>query len=231
MTDMMIGMLFLFIIMLMFFALKFNQAAAQQRKTLKDLVGADDTRKELLKNIKRSMEKEGVSVTLDTENGILRLPESILFDSNKSELSDQGKDALNKLAMSLAKVLPRYTFLQGQDNSGMGPRSPHGIESIFVEGHTDNAGSADLNWRLSVDRAFHTYQALIGAQQILAELQNRNGQPVLSLAGYGKQRPAYPNDTPENKRLNRRIDLRFIMSPPRVTSKLEDIPEKGGAAP
>ena len=51
---------------------------------------------------------------------------------------------------------------------------------------------------------------------------------MLSVAGYGKQRPISPNDTPEGKRLNRRIDLRFIMSPPIVTPQLEDIAGRGG---
>ena len=126
----------------------------EHRKTVKDLVGADDTRKNFLKEIERSMEMQGVSVKIDTENGILRLPESILFDRNESELSSRGKDALSKLAASLAKILPRYTFLPGQDRNKTGSHSPHSIESIFIEGHTDSDGDADLNWRLSMDRAF-----------------------------------------------------------------------------
>ncbi|MEO5334925.1 MAG: hypothetical protein H7839_23170, partial [Magnetococcus sp. YQC-5] len=40
MTDMMVGMLFLFILMLMFFALKFNEAAVQITKTAKTLLSA-----------------------------------------------------------------------------------------------------------------------------------------------------------------------------------------------
>ncbi len=225
MTDMMVGMLFLFIIMLMFFALKFNEAAVEHIDTVKDLVGADDTRKDILTDIKRSMDLQGVSVKIDEENGILRLPESILFDRNKSVLSPQGQDALEKLAASLNRVLQCYTFLPGLDRPQECPASPHSVESIFIEGHTDSDGDDDLNWELSTSRSFHTYQAITSAQEILGRLQNRNRQPILSVAGYGKQRPISTNDTPEGKRQNRRIDLRFIMSPPK-SRQVEDIAQK-----
>lgn len=216
MTDMMVGMLFLFIIMLMFFAMKFNEAAMEHRVTVQDLIGSDVTRQDILEGIKRSMELEGVAVTIDLENGILRLPESILFERNKSVLIQEGKAALHKLAASLEPILQCYTIPPGEVSSSNCPASAHSIEAIFVEGHTDSDGDADLNWRLSMDRALHTYQELIGVRPLLGQLQNVKGQPVLSISGYGKQRPAFPNDTVEQKRLNRRIDLRFIMSPPKA---------------
>ncbi|MGC8493410.1 MAG: OmpA/MotB family protein [Syntrophobacteraceae bacterium] len=231
MTDMMVGMLFLFIIMLMFFALKFNEAASEHVKTVKDLVGADNTRKDVLNKIKGALKTQGVNVEIDTENGILRLPESILFDTNKSELSAGGREALEKLAKSLVTILPRYAFLPGKDRTETRSRSPHSIESIFIEGHTDSTGDANLNWRLSMDRAFNTYQALTEAQEILGQLQNRSGQPLLSIAGYGKQRPIASNETVEGRSRNRRIDLRFIMSPPLVTPQVEDILKNGRDAP
>ncbi len=216
MTDMMVGMLFLFIIMLMFFALKFNEAAVEHNETVQDLLGSDKTRGEILTEIQRSMEMQGVAVRIDEENGILRLPESILFDRNKSELTYQGMTALQKLAASLEQTLRCYAFLPGMERPYDCAASIHSIESIFVEGHTDSDGDADLNWRLSMERALRTYQALTGVQAVLAQLLNRDGKPILSISGYGKQRPAFPNDTDDSKRLNRRIDLRFIMAPPKA---------------
>ncbi len=221
MTDMLVGMLFLFIIMLMFFAMKFNEAAIVHRETVQDLISADETRKDILEDIGRSLKMQGVAVVIDTENGILRLPESILFNVDKSVLTPQGSQALEKLAASLAHVLPCYSFAPGLGRPANCPASTHSVESIFVEGHTDSTGDDEHNWRLSTDRAFHTYQDLIQSQQDLASLQNRDGHPVISIAGYGKQRPAFPNDTVEHKSQNRRIDLRFIMSPPKA-GQIED---------
>jgi hypothetical protein len=48
----------------------------------------------------------------------------------------------------------------------------------------------------------------------LNNLNNRNNQPVFSCSGYAETRPISKNITDEDKRVNRRIDIRFTMSPP-----------------
>ena len=218
MTDMMVGMLFIFIIMLMFFAMKFNEAAEAKKEAVNALIGANDTRNSILDEIGKSLKLQGVSVVIDKENGILRLPESILFDVNKSDPTEQGSAALAKLAESLSTVLPCYTSLPGRKRPDNCPDSPHKIEAIFIEGHTDNTGSREHNWQLSMDRALHTYQSITSIQPDLGLLRNPENQAVLSIAGYGMQRPVIDNDTPEHKSRNRRIDLRFIMSQPKASS-------------
>jgi hypothetical protein len=42
MTDMMVGMLFIFIIMLMFFAMKFNEAAIKHTATVKEIINPNN---------------------------------------------------------------------------------------------------------------------------------------------------------------------------------------------
>src|ERR1700739_2922594 len=84
MTDIMVGLLFLFIIMLMFFALKFQQATT-------NLSTANDTRSKILESIAQALKDHGVPVEIDIENGILRLPEQILFDRGKADLSQKGR--------------------------------------------------------------------------------------------------------------------------------------------
>ena len=71
------------------------------------------------------------------------------------------------------------------------------------------------NWNLSVDRALSTFRTLLRAAPDLQGFQNERKQPILSVSGYGEQRPAVPNNTEESPRSkNCRIDLRFIMSTP-----------------
>ena len=52
---------------------------------------------------------------------------------------------------------------------------------------------------------------------------------IFSIAGYGRERPVAANDTDENKRKNRRIDLRFIMLTPRasVMDQIDEEIERG----
>ena len=243
MTDMMVGMLFMFIIMLMFFALKFNDDSsdlrleknrlAEQNRLLEKeksrlaeqlalLQGALQARANLVENVYRSLKDQGVNVMIDLDNGILRLPESILFPVNSAELTLEGRDAVCKLAGALATILPCYAHRQEEGQPFDCPTSAFGLEAVLVEGHTDSDGSEDMNWRLSMERALHTYQIMTHAQPELMNLFSQRSEeqnsiakyPLLSVAGYGLKRPVAPNDSPDNKKKNRRIDLRFIMSPP-----------------
>ncbi|WP_130470776.1 OmpA/MotB family protein [Candidatus Magnetaquicoccus inordinatus] len=222
MTDMMVGMLFLFILMLMFFALKFNEAAVQITKTAKTLLSAEDTRKEMLEKLQKSLKDRGISVEIDIENGILRLPENILFDRNRADLTGKGRDAIVVLGRSLNAVLPCFATIPGEDRPASCPDTPHTIEAVFVEGHTDGDGDDALNWNLSVQRGLQTYHSMIDGNPKLVLLRNTKAQAVLSVSGYGKQRPVRPNDSADNKRQNRRIDLRFIMTTPKA-SQLEQV--------
>jgi len=215
MTDMMVGLLFIFIILVMYYALQF-------REVTEELTGADNTRAEILQQIQASLKSKGVDVTIDTQNGILRLPDSILFDSGQDALKPDGQEKVARLAMALDEVLPCYT-----DQAGSIPQrkdcavSEHRIESVYIEGHTDRdpfaRGGRD-NWDLSAVRAINTYRAVAVARPGLTSLCARKGdgacEPVLSVSGYGPQRPIDSGDTDEAKSRNRRIDLRIIMITP-----------------
>lgn len=217
MTDIMIGMLFLFIIMLMFFALKFSEAAIQINETTKDLLTAEDTRKTILENIQQSLKNKGIQVEIDTENGILRLPESILFPTNRSDLTEAGIEAVGMLGRTLALVLPCYTYYSNpSERPTFCAESKHTLESVFIEGHTDSTGNYFHNWNLSSSRALNTYQALIKNNSDLEILKNTRNFAVFGISGYGQNRPVESNDTTEQKAMNRRIDLRFIMTAPKI---------------
>ncbi len=213
MTDMMVGLIFIFIILLMYYALQFRDVTDQ-------LAGADQTRTEVLEQLQRSLRQRGVIVDIDPDNGVLRLPNAILFDSARAELKPDGRIAVGHLAEVLAAILPCYT--DGRPRAPTCPDARHRIESVYVEGHTDRnamAGGGLLrdNWDLSVVRATNTYRALIEAQEPLRNLCTQRGgecEPVLSVSGYGPQRPVDRAATLAADQANRRIDLRLIMATP-----------------
>ncbi|MHA7898891.1 MAG: OmpA family protein [Henriciella sp.] len=69
---------------------------------------------------------------------------------------------------------------------------------IVIEGHTDSTGSAELNARLSLDRASAVRDALV-IRGVSADL--------LAAEGYGEDRPLASNDTPQGREQNRRIEF------------------------
>jgi outer membrane protein OmpA-like peptidoglycan-associated protein len=227
MTDMMVGMLVIFIIVLMAFALNYKSAQDQREVQLVDVESAiktiaheideirqlDSQRANLLRELQRRLKARGIPVEIDDVNGVLHLPDKVLFDFGVAELSPSGKVAVASLAEALLQVLPCYS------GDGGRPRPMHcsssfdvSLESVFIEGHTDNIGSESHNLALSSSRAINTYLELERAAPALGSINNDKNQRLLSVTGYAFYRPIAPNDTMENRRQNRRIDLRFIMS-------------------
>ena len=209
-TDLMTGFLFVFIIMLMFFVLQFSSATTQ-------LVSAKDTRDQILEDIRSRLEERGVRVIVDDENGILRLPEELLFSKNSADITEHGREAVAHVASAMSIVLPCYA---GKFTPPDCKPSPGGrLETVLVEGHTDSdpvkGGPFGSNWELSAFRAIHTYQALTLASPELGKLENDGEKAVLGVSGYGEFRPLNANVDEAQKTRNRRIDLRFIMEAPR----------------
>jgi chemotaxis protein MotB len=220
MADMMVGLLFVFIILLMYFALQFQQKS----KALSD---AGEARAQLLKELQADLARHNLKVEIDTATGVLRLPAAILFASGSYALSDQGKQAVGLVANSMATVLPCYT--QPRRVRGCAG-TPHSIDAIFIEGHTDTdrlsgAGSLSDNLDLSALRATNTYRAMQQAAPSVGDLLNRDSRPILSVSGYGADRPVASGGDEAAKSRNRRIDLRFLMETPKsdaLTNLLAD---------
>lgn len=212
MTDMMIGVLFVFIIMLMAFALNL-------REEKDNLVQSTQTRTEILQTLKNELRKRGVNVKIDEKRGVLRLPEQILFSKGSSELSISGIGKVEILAGVLADILPCYTYFlfnNRPDHLDCSGRKHH-IDAVLIEGHTDSTKYGDIddkNWDLSTQRAITAFRTMIASEGSLSNMINPLGQKILSVSGYADSRPANTEDTEAAE--NRRIDLRFIMAVPHM---------------
>src|SRR5580693_5028387 len=78
MTDLMLGLVFIFIIMLMVFALDMREAEHRMTDTTTKLIEANLARRDLLRDMTRLLEGK-LPVTVDEENGTLQLGGDILF--------------------------------------------------------------------------------------------------------------------------------------------------------
>ncbi|MGM0441279.1 MAG: OmpA/MotB family protein [Elusimicrobiota bacterium] len=115
----------------------------------------------------------------------IRLPSDIIFDVGRANLSSQAKNLLDDYASILTTT----------------------DADIVVEGHTDNipisGGSRyESNWELSMMRAYNV-------ANLLTKRYNINPARVISV-GYSHYQPLAPNDTPENRAKNRRVDIKAI---------------------
>jgi outer membrane protein OmpA-like peptidoglycan-associated protein len=69
---------------------------------------------------------------------------------------------------------------------------------VSVAGHTDNAGDAAANLRLSAQRAAAVKEALVGEGVAATRVTDE---------GYGSERPIASNDTEDGRARNRRVEL------------------------
>lgn len=165
-----------------------NQAMADTSARLEELrkqKALADARAAQFKNLVaklRSMIDSGqLKVIIRNGRMIIALPNDILFDSGRTDVKKEGKEALAKVASVLATV-PDRDFL--------------------VAGHTDNVpiktSEFPSNWELSTRRAVEVVHFLV----------EKGMQPkVLAAAGYGEFDPVAANDTKEHQAQNRRIEI------------------------
>ena len=237
MTDLMVGMLFVFIIMLMAFALNLREAQQTQERINEEQTGARKARDQMLDDIRRKLETRGVKVTIDRENGVLRLKADLLFEKGRSVLSEPGRQIIGHVSNALSDVLPCYAKLPGKQQPNDCPLFKGGrLEAVFIEGHTDSDpyafGAAKNNWILSAERAISTFKAIVWVRPRLEKMRNDARQHLLGVSGYEARRPTVRlegQSDEEKKGADRRIDLRFIMSSPkpRPQSDTEKALEEG----
>jgi flagellar motor protein MotB len=220
-SDLMSGLLFVFIITLMVFAISLREEEMTKEGVVKSLSGAAEERNKLLIELKQSLERRGVVVEVDEEHGVLRLKEGILFSSGRADLEVKGKNVVENLAAVLGEVLPCYTENPAPSSAKCSDLGKNGkLEAMLIEGHTDNVPIAPGktfkdNWELSAARAKTVYWTLVDFNPLLDKLRNQDNISVLSISGYEARRPVRNDDTEEGRSQNRRIDLRFLLRPPK----------------
>ncbi len=233
MTDMMVGVLFIFILMLMAFALDFRRTTDVQENALKvaqevaakldalesnvriqmgQLDWAQEDRRKLLQDLRAQLSAEGLSVQIDEASGVLRLTEdAVRFAPSRADLVERNKDNVGKIARVLERVLPKYVRCRNGQSLVCDASEGTSLETIFIEGHTDTTGEDSDNWRLSTERAVSTYRELIAVAPALRSFRNNRKEEVISVSGYSSTRPIDPRPLHEAWDRNRRIDLRFVM--------------------
>lgn len=160
-------------------------STTQQRKIV------EDTRRRLEKQLKPFLmrKEQNPSISMELENGKLRLRLAAyrFFDPASAAMRPEALAVLDAIADELAR----------------------GETHIRVEGHTDdgqiNSARFRNNWDLSAARA----------ATVVAYLENGHGiDPArLSAAGLGSSHPLVSNDTPDNREMNRRIEVVLEIPP------------------
>jgi len=118
-----------------------------------------------------------VLATRDSARGLIANMSDVLFRSGSYELLPGARERLAKVS----GIILAYPSLH-----------------LAVEGHTDSVGGDEYNQTLSEQRAESVRDYFV-----------QQGVPASSIVarGFGKTEPIAPNDTPEGRQQNRRVEL------------------------
>ena len=147
------------------------QAAAERRAALF---------RDLALKLKKMVDAGELKIVLRDGRMVLQLPNEVLFDSGRTVLKSNGKEALATIAQALNSLAERH---------------------FQVAGHTDNVPIQNANfasnWELSCGRALVVVHFLIG-----------EGVPpsLLSAAGFGEFDPVASNENSDGRQANRRTE-------------------------
>lgn len=108
---------------------------------------------------------------------------AIEFDSGRATFTPQAQETLNDLSREL--LVASGTLIQ-------------------VHGHTDSAGNADANQRLSEERAFAVKQWLMEKSSVNFPSER------ISVHAHGATNPVAPNSTPDGRAKNRRVEIVLV---------------------
>jgi chemotaxis protein MotB len=144
---------------------------------------------EIQETVSDIVEQQGLSGSVEVsaqERGlVISISEKVLFASGSADIDPESIKTVEKIGQVLLNIPEKH---------------------IRIEGHTDTdpikSSRFPDNHELSTARA----------NSVLRILVNRVGidPRIISATGYGEYRPVAPNDTPENKAKNRRVDITIL---------------------
>jgi outer membrane protein OmpA-like peptidoglycan-associated protein len=104
------------------------------------------------------------------------------FKFGKATMPDEAKAELDQLVQQL-KTEPKGAYIE-------------------IEGHTDSAGSPNLNYRLGLERAENVKRYLYEQHQVPLH--------KINVISYGEDKPIAPNKTRDGRAQNRRVVIKVL---------------------
>jgi chemotaxis protein MotB len=138
-------------------------------------------------------------------NGDIAVNESLVFEYNSYAIKKQAKPFLDSLAKALGNLLADD---QVREN----------IDTVVIQGHTDERGSASFNWDLSAKRATAVLDYLFQSNKALADTYGS----YFAASAFSKFRPINPAKAETAYQQNRRIEISVVPRDANVRKVIEN---------
>ena len=139
------------------------------------------------------------------DNGNIVISEKLVFEYDSSAVRAQGKPLLDTLSKAFAKVLGDANVREN-------------IDTILVQGHTDERGSSTYNRELSAKRANAVLDYMFETNKTL----ERDYGGYFAAGAYSEFRPINPAKTEAAYEQNRRIEISVVLKDNTIRSTIDE---------
>lgn len=167
---------------------KYGDLPGSMEQRAQDLTKKEQQVLGLVMVLKQMLEKrpelENMAVvSTDHQGATLRIQDGVLFETGSAELKPEAMGVLE----DVAHILESRNF------------------NLAVRGHTDDEPAGRIfasNWELSAARSAVAANYVVAKNPVLFKAR-------VKAVGYADARPLVPNNDPESKQLNRRLEFYF----------------------
>lgn len=160
---------------------EFIDERTESSETSKIPGGVLDLSSRLIRELEAEVASDALHVNYDKDQVVIRFSEEATFPSGDATIKPE-----------MIPIIERVVEVVGNCTG-----------DVLVSGHTDDrpiaSGRYRSNWDLSAARAVSVVHELVLNRDIPAE--------TVVAAGRAETRPLAPNDSPENRALNRRVEI------------------------
>ncbi len=232
-SDMMAALLLIFVLVISFTMLQAKKQYEDKEKQLQDQSTQLEAQQEIMESQQEQLDKvigvradlaaalrqefdgSDLKVSIDPSTGAITLDSSILFDVDRYDIKQTGKEFLQDF-------LPRYVGVL------LKPEFKNYISEIIIEGHTDTDGDYMHNLELSQQRALSVARlCVMDNSTVLGVKELEEVRPILTANGRSYSDPVYDEDGSINMAASRRVEFKFRLTDEEMIDEMMKILSDG----
>lgn len=173
---------------------------------LADMLGV---RTRIVQELSTALSAARISASVDANTGDIVLDSRLMFETNSSEIKDEGLAQLNRLIPVYLSVLLRDEYRDY-------------VAEIIIEGHTDSTGSYERNLELSQERALNVAKYCLN-MSTLTSAQKEQLKGIITAQGRSYADPVYDQYGREDQQRSRRVEVKFRLKDAEMIEQMNQI--------
>lgn len=205
-SDLMSSILIIFILLFVYKTINSIKAERLKESIIKEIT---DTKENIIDKLKSELSTKNIQVDIDDRTGTIKIDEKILFEVDKYNLKEEGKDFLKR-------VIPLYLkiFIENENFKNR-------LDQIIIEGHSDDMGSYLYNMDLSQKRAIEVLKYIYATMDNFNNSEKTELEKYITANGKSKTNLIYKENGEVDRLKSRRVEIKFKLKDEEALNKIK----------